>query len=91
MTCLKKLTSLNNCKLTMINFVGVWLGQETCTAIEQSSSLLLGVQVPCKLLCFGFCLCCFCFARLACSLLSNQIWKICIDDNLCAYLPCFKN
>jgi hypothetical protein len=36
-------------------------------------------------------LCCFCFARLACSLLSNQIWKICIDDNLCAYLPCFKN
>jgi hypothetical protein len=97
MTCLKKLISLNNCKLTMINFVvyfcGVVVGAGNlcCNWVKFFIVLhRIGVQFPCTLLCFGFCLCYFCVVQLACNLLINQIWKFCIH-NLCAYPPCFKN
>jgi hypothetical protein len=48
------------------------------------------VQFPRKLVSFGFCLSCFCFGRLVCNLLSNQIWKFCMQ-NICAHPSCFKN
>jgi hypothetical protein len=72
MTSLKKVTSLNNCKLTMTNFVVCFCGGvvgigNLCYNWVEFFIVLhrTSVQFPCKLLCFGFCLCCFCFARLA--------------------------